>query len=118
MQDRDQLGAAGVIERNEVERFDEAHRVPAHRASPHRRRASRLRICPLLRAAVVVAVDHQARFFIAGVLLHHHELGDGFVEISVLREKRRRHVQPVEPHLMWVTLLVPEASVGIAWLLA
>ncbi len=58
-------------------------------------------------------------FRIVGVFVHQQDLFRHVVEdlalgkdLAVLRVERRAHEQPVEPHLVGIALLVPEAALA------
>src|ERR1051326_4901562 len=77
----------------------------------------RLLVRPALLPRLVPAVREQPRLRVARVLFYQDELPRDVVEVrvfverrGVLRVERLGHVEAVEPHLRWINLLVPEAS--------
>src|SRR2546421_8748140 len=106
-----------MVFRKVVESIDERHRVPTDRAGPEIWRQSRLRICPALLFRLIPTVIEKTSFRIARVRFHPDELPCDVIEgrvvvkgSSVLRVERLAHVQAVEPHLVRINLLMPEAT--------
>ena len=92
------------------------HHKPAHRASPDVRGKSRLRIGPLLRFRTVPRVRVQAAFqpclFKDQLHLLRRQIRPlHFAERhGEFRQERAGHVNAVQPHLLGIELLVPEAA--------
>ena len=94
-------------------------------------RLSRDRVAPEHRPRIVVGVAVESRFGVVGMVRDGGELADdilavrrtghilpvGKVAHDILRVEGFGHVEAVQPHLVRVDLLVPEAAVGIARLL-
>src|SRR5688572_12050610 len=99
-----------------LERVHQAHRIPAHRTPPNVRRLTGFLVRPTLLFRFIPAVIKQPGLFIASVLFHPNKLVRNVVPIvfaenlRVLRIERLAHIEPVEPHLPRVYLLVPKAA--------
>ncbi len=101
-----------------VEHVDQRHRVPTNRAPPEFGRGAGGRVGPALLLGGVPAVIQKASLGVARVLLDQRDLFDDLVVgrrivegAAELGQERRGHVRAVEPHLIRINLLVPEAAV-------
>ena len=101
------------IKRNRVH---QRHHVPAHGPGPELRRISGSLIGPALLLRLIPSVIEQARVRIARVLVQQCKLLCNIAESlgamkhrGILGIKRFRHVETVEPHLIRISLLVPES---------
>src|SRR6266850_7363509 len=101
----------------DVEHVHQRHRIPADRARPERPRPTGDRIGPRLRPALVDRVIEEAGVLVARVvpgeraLLHYIGVWRGPLERrGVFRDERAGHVHAIEPHLVGVDPLVPEAA--------
>src|SRR5690242_14075597 len=97
--------------------IDQGHRIPADRSRPEVRSCSRLFVGPAHLPGLVPTVVEQSGFRITRMGLDQHELRRDVAESGGLLEhgrilcvKRFGHVEAVEPHLVRISLFMPEAA--------
>ena len=115
----DDLLTAGMILGHKVDIIQQRNRHPAHGTAPELGRTAGFFVRPVNLTLVVVSVIHQAGLFITGLGFHQRRLlcdlikKERLVEgLAVLGAEGAGHVQPVQPHLVAVPGLVPEAAFG------
>ena len=114
-----------MVLRHVVERIDDRRREPSERAPPRVRALPRRLVGPYHRLRLVPSVAVEPRLRVVCMARHDCELVRDVIEGRVLRVafeearcvarvERTAHVESVEPHLVRVHLLVPEAAFGHA----
>ena len=112
---RDEIGTTGVILGHIIEHIDQRHEPPAHAASPEIGRMPRSGIGPTLIAALVVGVEIESRAVVESAAGTDKELLHGIIDqlgfiksSSVTGEKRRCHIEAVEPYLVRINEFMPK----------
>ena len=108
----------------QLQHVHQPQHVPAHRAAPSMGSTARFRVRPHLRPGFIPRMVVQPSPGLIGVFVGEGQLlrriTDTFLiagHQAVLHIEGRRHMQPIQPHLIGIALLVPEATVRSAGLM-
>ena len=110
--------------------LDECHGIPSHSTPPRMLRLPGLLVTPKLRPHIVISMTEEPRRGVIGMFGRGHKLIDNIgyaqralhrilrhdVAHHILGIERFAHVDTIEPHLLRITLLMPEAAISDAWL--
>ena len=119
-EDAEHRVAAGRGVGHYLEYVGHGHHIPSVGASPGMPAASGDAVGPVHLPALVPAVAVEAGGVVVGVAGHYDELAYHVgghvlaVATAIFGHERRAHVEPVEPHLVRVDLLVPESALARA----
>ena len=104
-------------DRHVFQAVNQRHGIPADGAAPEAGREAGRFIGPRLGAGLVPGVVMKLLIGIPTVAIHEDELlrhivvEGGLVEgLGVVGEEWRRHEKTIQPHLVWIALLVPETA--------